>query len=382
MKLIIKNDNRDIVKNPNIKIIETTEASFTNQTVILESNDVPVIKYTDTESTYFIKNLDNLYDRKSKSEILLNITIDNLELINNTEVGPQGPQGVEGPQGPQGALGPVGPAGLEWQGLWDKDTSYAQDDAVGYAGASWFCILAVTGTSNDSPDNDTEHWALLAAQGAQGQTGATGAQGPQGPGATQTLQQTVNLGNTIDDGEGTILNITSSQVKIQDALGGKINIEYATGTGNKPTIEFGIPSSGGLKTLLQTPDTQTGNRIIKLPDASGTIALQTYKSYVAQIIPDSSSAITTNVLENTLGTTVALSWVSGKLRVTLGSSIMTTTNFYLNTSSYFGGSNYYITTPTPVSFSAIDIDSYKVNGTPAQGWAFGSRIYFEIRIYR
>ena len=31
MKLIIKNDNRDIVKNPNVKIIETTEASFANQ---------------------------------------------------------------------------------------------------------------------------------------------------------------------------------------------------------------------------------------------------------------------------------------------------------------------------------------------------------------
>ena len=81
MKLIIKNDNRDIVKNPNVKIIETTEASFTNQVVILESNDVPIIKYTDTESMYFVKDLDNLYDRKSKSEVLLNITIDNLELI-------------------------------------------------------------------------------------------------------------------------------------------------------------------------------------------------------------------------------------------------------------------------------------------------------------
>lgn len=81
MKLIIKNDNRDIVKNPNVKIIETTEASFTNQIVFIEENDVPIIKYTDTESMYFIKNLDNLYDRKSRSEVLLNITIDNLEVI-------------------------------------------------------------------------------------------------------------------------------------------------------------------------------------------------------------------------------------------------------------------------------------------------------------
>ena len=81
MKLIIKNDSKETVKNPNVKIIETTEASFTNQTVFIEENDVPIIKYTDTEDMYFVKNLDNLYDRKSRSEVLLNITIDNLELI-------------------------------------------------------------------------------------------------------------------------------------------------------------------------------------------------------------------------------------------------------------------------------------------------------------
>ena len=78
MKLIIKNDSKETVKNSNVKIIETTEASFTNQTVFIEENDVPIIKYTDTESMYFVKDLDNLYDRKSRSEVLLNITIDNL----------------------------------------------------------------------------------------------------------------------------------------------------------------------------------------------------------------------------------------------------------------------------------------------------------------
>ena len=81
MKLIIKNDSKETVKNPNVKIIETTEASFANQTVFIEENDVPIIKYTDTKAMYFVKDLDNLYDRKSKSEVLLNITIDNLELI-------------------------------------------------------------------------------------------------------------------------------------------------------------------------------------------------------------------------------------------------------------------------------------------------------------
>lgn len=84
MKIIIKNDSKETVKNPNVKIIETTEASFANQTIFIEENDVPIIKFTDTESMYFVKDLDNLYDRKSRSEVLLNITIDNLELIGSS----------------------------------------------------------------------------------------------------------------------------------------------------------------------------------------------------------------------------------------------------------------------------------------------------------
>jgi hypothetical protein len=89
--------------------------------------------------------------------------------------GPQGPQGVQGPAGP---LGPVGPAGLEWKGAWVSGTSYVADDAVGYDGASWFCILATSGTT--APDVDTTHWALLASQGAQGIQGVQGPTGPQG----------------------------------------------------------------------------------------------------------------------------------------------------------------------------------------------------------
>ena len=113
-------------------------------------------------------------------------------------VGPQGPQGVQGPQGPQGAVGPVGPAGLEWKGLWNEDTSYVENDAVGYNGASWFCIeevpAAAVGFENPNPEEDTTHWALLAAQGAQGQNGApgpqgpTGAQGPAGPQGTAPVK--------------------------------------------------------------------------------------------------------------------------------------------------------------------------------------------------
>lgn len=100
--------------------------------------------------------------------------------------GTQGPQGVAGPQGsqgPQGIPGPVGPAGLNWQGVWSASGTYAIDDAVGYNGASYFCIDPV-GPSATTPNSDPTNWALLAAQGStgpQGPQGIAGLQGPTGP---------------------------------------------------------------------------------------------------------------------------------------------------------------------------------------------------------
>jgi hypothetical protein len=114
------------------------------------------------------------------------------DLVDTIGTGAEGPQGVQGPAGPPG---PVGPAGLEWQGEWVSGTSYVEDDAVGYDGASWFCILATSGTT--APDVDPTHWALLASQGAIGPQGAQGPTGPQGPagaageGITKILKTTI-----------------------------------------------------------------------------------------------------------------------------------------------------------------------------------------------
>ena len=90
------------------------------------------------------------------------------------------PSGAQGPQGPQGVPGPVGPAGLNWQGPWSAAGTYVVDDAVGYNGASWFCIANV-GPSVTTPNLDTTNWALLASQGATGPQGPQGIQGIQGP---------------------------------------------------------------------------------------------------------------------------------------------------------------------------------------------------------
>ncbi len=207
----------------------------------------------------------NLTERKSAG---LNsetqpYTID--DLVDTIGVGAEGPQGVEGPAGPPG---PVGPAGLEWQGAWVSGTSYVANDAVGYGGASYFCILATSGTT--TPNLATANWALLASQGAIGPQGAQGPTGPQGAGATQTLQQTVGLGNTVNDGT-TTLTVLADSIKTNDFLGGKV--EIVSTLGDNPYLKFGLPSSSGKTVTLTSADTQSASRTIKLPDADGTVAL-------------------------------------------------------------------------------------------------------------
>jgi hypothetical protein len=103
-------------------------------------------------------------------------------------IGPQGIQGVagatgaQGPQGIQGVAGPVGPSGLNFEGAWNKFNSYEVNDVVSHNGASYFCLVNITGSINNAtPSSDGATWALLAAQGSTGATGAQGTQGPIGP---------------------------------------------------------------------------------------------------------------------------------------------------------------------------------------------------------
>lgn len=127
----------------------------------------------------------------NSSDVTKNFSIGSIiDLIGYINQGPTGPQGNTGPTGPQG---PVGPAGLEWQGVWDLDSSYVVDDAVSFLGASYFCILNINTVSNLAPDEDPTHWALLASQGALGPTGPAGPIGPQGPaGGVSYTEESVN----------------------------------------------------------------------------------------------------------------------------------------------------------------------------------------------
>jgi len=208
--------------------------------------------------TRFIGIAENVNLTERKSAVLNSDTqpFTIQDIADTIGVGAQGPQGVQGPAGP---LGPVGPAGLNWQGAWVSGTSYVADDAVGYGGASWFCILATSGTT--TPNLATTNWALLASQGAQGIQGVQGPTGAQGAsGGAGTLQQTVDNGNTVTSG-GYITTIDAGLITVQDAEG---TIELGSG------INF---IKGSYLSSLYVSNSNTGNWLYELPNASGTVAL-------------------------------------------------------------------------------------------------------------
>lgn len=237
------------------------------------------------------------------------------DLVDTIGTGAEGPQGVQGPAGP---IGPVGPAGLNWQGSWVSGTSYVADDAVGYDGASWFCILATSGTT--APDVDTTHWALLASQGAQGIQGVQGPTGAQGPaGGAGTLQQTVDNGNTFTASVGgTPFTTTLTNVSIK--VGASSNSGMTLGTS-----QILCEKSGGTELMiLQFPSTFTGIKQITLPNASGTVALVDYKVYSALISQSAGGAPTAKVLKNTTGATFTYSRNNaGSYTVTASSNVFT-----------------------------------------------------------
>ena len=113
----------------------------------------------------------------NRGDSYLPVVITSQDLI--AQVGANIPAGAQGPQGAQGVAGPVGPAGLNWQGAWSNAGIYVPDDAVGFGGASYFCLNAV-GPSPSNPVIDTVNWALLASQGSPGPMGPQGIQGPAG----------------------------------------------------------------------------------------------------------------------------------------------------------------------------------------------------------
>ena len=170
------------------------------------------------------------------------------------------PSGAQGPIGPQGVPGPVGPAGLNWQGAWSALGTYVIDDAVGYAGASWFCINPV-GPSAVDPATDTTNWALLASQGATGPQGPQGIQGPVGPSGTgvpgTTVGQTTYWNGTQWTPTLGLYNngslSTASRVGVGGLNSSAYNFQINTGLSAFRVVNT-VPN-GGIANQLQTATT-------------------------------------------------------------------------------------------------------------------------------
>lgn len=222
--------------------------------------------------------------------------------------------------------------------------------------------------NNKTQAYTVEDIAAFAGVGSQGPQGVQGPAGPPGPVGPAGLEWRGAWN-------------TNSSYAVDDAVGFNGSswfcISAVTGTGNSnpevATTKWALLASQGA-IGPQGVQGATGPQ-----GASGEALL--YKSYVAQIIPESVSVVTANVLENTLGTTVTVSWVSGKINIVLGSELITLTNPYLSASNYLQNSIYHVITPSLLGFDTIELASYKVSGTPAVGWSYGGRINFELRIY-
>jgi hypothetical protein len=315
--------------------------------------------------------------------------------------GATGAQGIQGNTGPAGPIGPAGPAGLTWKGLWVSGTSYILNDAVGYNGASYFCILATSGTT--TPNLNTTNWALLAAQGAQGPAGATGAQGsigltgPQGPAgstAVMNLSDVTAVGNT-----------TPNDILIQTAVAaGKFEIISSDEGGlarlGTSSLFKGylLLSDGVSKNGILLANNLTGTRSLQLPNADGTLVAS-----VNGVAPNAAGNVTLTLsapylvytaivtfgtgnpsvieLQNTLG--AVINWTNapgGGYNVTASSNVFTLDKTWVQSANYYANSiswNFYgrRIDSTTVFYSSIRTDDN------SSGTAYGRPVNIEIRVY-
>jgi hypothetical protein len=72
--------------------------------------------------------------------------------------------------------GPQGDPGLVWQGEWNAEASYADNDVVSHLGSSY---VATQENMGMEPNSGTA-WSLLARKGEQGEQGPEGPAGPKG----------------------------------------------------------------------------------------------------------------------------------------------------------------------------------------------------------
>jgi len=289
-----------------------------------------------------------------------------------------------GAGGPQGIPGPVGPAGLTWSGLWSATSSYSMNYAVGYASASWWCISDVTGaTGNDSPDMDTIHWTLLAAQGSPGPQGGQGEHGLDGPrgltGATGFMGATGPRGVT--GATGPSGNFATSSFYIQ---GGTIysydttsNV-YRTGALNIGSgvvsgldTRFVVSSSTGTVSLVVSEDgsVYNGNGNSVKFGFQALYSSNNYATFNTAIGLQSLYSNKTGSWNIAIGEQTLYSATSSNYNIAIGSLSM-----YSNTTGYYNtaiGYNSLFSNTTGFQNTAIGDYSLSSNITGFQNTALG-----------
>lgn len=156
--------------------------------------------------------------------------------------GPAGPAGIDGATGPQGPLGPTG-----------------ADGATGVAGPTGpqgptGPVTGVTGPTG--PTGATGSAGAPGAPGATGPTGATGADGADG--VTGPAGADGATGSTGPTGPTGPVNKVSGVI---DATGGIVSgsgFTVSNVSAGVDNVNFTTPFTGGLPTVLVTPETGTG----------------------------------------------------------------------------------------------------------------------------
>lgn len=87
MKILITNKQESLSNNINVLSIVSTEINTSNEVYILDRKEIGIIKYSDTEEVFLIKDLSNKFVDNNQ-DILINITSDNLEIISNSNTIP------------------------------------------------------------------------------------------------------------------------------------------------------------------------------------------------------------------------------------------------------------------------------------------------------
>jgi hypothetical protein len=265
--------------------------------------------------------------------------------------------------------GGSGTAGAIMKGdIWFCSASGFMGTTAVVAGASFRAVV-------DSPGQTAANWNVLSA-------GAITS-------ATPNLQQVTDAGNTTND-DIISSRIGGASIKTESTLFptkyAKIDTSSLSIGG---TLELSSPA--GIGTIFV--DFLNANRDYQLPDASGTLALESqiglpYKVYTASLV-FGSGTVTATVYQNTIGNGSAdgvndIAW-SSAIGATYNANMTGSTAFpagktWVQSANYIGGGQAFNFYGSRVSNTNVRYNSIKTSDNSSSA-VFGTSIFIEIRVY-